>query len=104
MEEDSKKEIIALSIRTVITIALILIGKFWINEDFSWWGNLIIMLSAYFIIGYDIIIKAFKSIFIEHEIFNECMLMLLASVGAFALRAYGPEHNEYMEGVLVILL
>lgn len=104
MEEDSKKEIIALSIRAAVTIALILIGKLRINEDFSWWGNLIIMLSAYFIIGYDIIIKAFKSIFIEHEIFNECMLMLLASVGAFALRAYGPEHNEYMEGVLVILL
>lgn len=35
MEEDSKKEIIALSIRAAVTIALILIGKLWINEDFS---------------------------------------------------------------------
>ena len=104
MEEDSKKEIIILSIRSLIAIALILVGKLWITEDSSWYGNLIVMLAAFFIIGYDIIIEAFKSIFIEHEIFNECMLMLLASIGAFALRAYGPEHNEYMEGVLVILL
>lgn len=104
MEEESKKEIIVLSIRSLIAIALILVGKLWISEDFSWYGNLIVMLAAFFVIGYDIIIEAFKSIFIEHEIFNECMLMLLASIGAFALRAYGPEHNEYMEGVLVILL
>ncbi len=104
MGEDSKKEIISLSIRSLITIALILIGKLYLTEEFSWYANLIVMLAAYFVIGYDILFKAFKSVFIEHEIFNECMLMLLASAGAFALRAYGPEHNEYMEGVLVILL
>lgn len=104
MEEDSKKEIISLSIRSAITIALILVGKLWLTEEFSWYANLIVMLTAYLVIGYDIFIEAFKSIFVEHELFNECMLMLLASAGAFALRAYGPEHNEYMEGVLVILL
>ena len=104
-EERSLKDYVIFGIRIGVTIALILLGKLWLNEDnFPWYVNLIVMGAAYLVIAYDIIIKMFKHLFIEHEFFDECALMFLASAGAFALRAYGPDHNEYLEGVLVMLL
>ena len=104
-EERTKKDYIIFGIRIALTVVLILLGKLWLNEEnFPWYVNLIVMLAAFAVIAYDIVIETFEKIFVDHEFFDECSLMLLASAGAFALRAYGPEHNEYLEGVLVMLL
>ncbi len=104
-EERSKKTIIILGIRCLVALGLALAGFFYWNEaNFSWWVNLIVMGAAYIIVAYDIYIEAFEALFKEHEIFNECTLMIIASLGAFALRLYGPGHNEFLEAVLVILL
>ncbi len=105
MEENRKKEIIFLLSRALLSIVLLLLGVLYLNEEnFPFYVNLIVMLASYFVIAYDVIIKAFKEIVFEHNPFNECTLMVVASIGAFALRAFGPEYNEYVEGVLVILL
>ena len=104
-EERSKKAVIVFASRIALSLALALLGHFLLSEERVGLGwNLFVMLVAYAIIGYDILYKAFRSFFIEHEWFDECALMVLASAGAFALRAYGPDHNEFLEAVLVILL
>jgi Cd2+/Zn2+-exporting ATPase len=104
-EERSKKEEILLLVRVAITLTLVLLGIFYLNEsNFSWWVSLLVMGSAWLIIAYDIVWKAFKELFLEKNPFNEYMLMTIASVGAFCLRLFGADHNEYAEGVLVMLL
>ena len=104
-EERTKKDYIILGIRIAITIGLLALGIFYLNEkNFPWFVNLIVMSVAYLVIAYDVILEMFEGIIKEHEFFGEATLMVLASLGAFSLRLFGPTHNEYMEGVLVILL
>ena len=104
-KEDRKKEAAILFTRVGLSVALLLLGTLYLNEDnFPWYANLIVMLASYLIIAYDVIFKAFRLTFAEKDPFNECTLMVLASFGAFALRAFGKDENEYLEGVLVILL
>lgn len=59
------------------------------------WAELIIFLVPYFIIGYDILIKAGKGI-LNRQVFDENFLMAIATVGAIALGDYG-------EGAAVML-
>ena len=56
---------------------------------------------AYVIVGYDVIFEAFEGIR-NREIFDECFLMTLATIGAFVLAVkFG---GEYSEAVAVMLL
>lgn len=59
------------------------------------WIKLLIFLIPYLSIGYDILWKAVRNIF-RGEIFDECFLMTVATVGAFAI-------GEYPEAVAVML-
>lgn len=52
-------------------------------------------LAAYIIIGGDIVVKAVRNIF-RGEVFDECFLMSVATIGAFAI-------GEYPEAVAVML-
>lgn len=81
-------------IRIILSSLIFLVGV--ILQIKIWWVNLIIFLAAYFIVSFKIIIKAFKNI-MRCKFFDENLLMLIASIGAFCI-------NEYAEGVLVILL
>ncbi len=56
----------------------------------------LLYFSAYFIVGYDILRKAFKGI-LRGQAFDENFLMAIATVGAFIL-------GEFIEGVAVMLL
>ncbi len=60
------------------------------------WPSLLLFLVPYLVIGYDILLKAFKGI-LNRQIFDENFLMAVATVGAMAL-------GEYMEGAAVMLL
>lgn len=57
---------------------------------------LITAAISYVVIGYDVVFRAVRNIF-HGEVFDECFLMTLSSIGAFAL-------GEYMEGAAVMLL
>ncbi len=59
-------------------------------------GTLIMCLVSFLIISFDVIYQSFKDLF-SGEIFNEKFLMLLASIGAFAIA-------EYHEAVVVMFL
>ena len=57
-------------------------------------------LVPYFIIGYDVLWKAFKGIR-NRQPFDECLLMAIATIGAMALAIY--EDGDYLEGIAVML-
>ena len=91
--------------RIIIGLVLALVGNFWLTETrFGLAVNLTVMLIAWLILAYDVMIEAFEDIIKEHEFFNEELLMIIASIGAFALRSFGPSFNESFEGVMVMLL
>jgi Cd2+/Zn2+-exporting ATPase len=103
--EFDKKEMVFLISRVAVSLTLLLLGVFYLNEtNFPWWVSLLTMGLAWLIVSYDIVYKAFQEMVKEHNPFSEYMLMTIASIGAFALRFFGKEHNEYMEGVFVMLL
>lgn len=60
----------------------------------------ILYIADYFIIGYDILKKAFRGI-ISGRVFDENFLMALATVGAMALAVY--ENGDYLEAIAVML-
>lgn len=64
------------------------------KTDIGKW-ELVCYLVPYLIIGYDILRKAFLGI-IHLQVFDECFLMTIATVGAFAT-------GEYSEGTAVML-
>ena len=92
-------------IRIIVSLALMLLAQFYLNEtNFNLAINLSVMLIAYVILAYDIFIEAIEDIVKEHEILSEEMLMIIATIGAFSLRAFGKEHNEFLEANMVVLL
>ena len=63
--------------------------------DVNIWGQVVLYLIPYFVIGYDILRKAFKGI-LNKQVFDENFLMAIATVGAMLL-------GEFKEGVAVML-
>lgn len=92
-EETNRKEKMIFIIRVVSSAILLALG--WILNLRGEW-NLALLIPAYIIIGYDVIFGAVKGI-VKGKMFDERLLMLIASVGAFLI-------SEAPEGVLVILL
>ena len=65
------------------------------------WVRFVLYLVPYLIIGYDILLKAAKGIR-NHQVFDECFLMAVATVGAIALALYERSGN-YTEAIAVML-
>ncbi|MBQ9227678.1 MAG: cadmium-translocating P-type ATPase [Eubacterium sp.] len=64
------------------------------------WLRAALFLVPYFIIGYDVLKKAFKGI-LNRQVFDENFLMAIATVGAFALAI--KENGSYSEAIAVML-
>ena len=58
--------------------------------------KLVLYLVPYLVAGYDVLLEAFEGIR-EHEVFDECFLMAIATIGALAL-------GEYSEACAVMIL
>ena len=58
-------------------------------------------MAAYFIVGWDILRKAFKGM-LNRRIFDENFLMVIATIGAIALALY-DQSGDYLEAVAVML-
>ena len=91
-EEDEKKEMIINIIR--VAISAVLVGVSYVKFD-SWIPGFVLCIVAYLILVYDVLIRAVKNI-IHGEVFDENFLMLIATIGAMAIK-------EFQEGVLVLL-
>ena len=64
-------------------------------------ANTILSLTAYLIIGYDILQKAVKGIK-NKQVFSENFLMAVATVGAIVLAVYSGS-GDYFEAIAVML-
>ncbi len=81
-----------------VIVSAIFMVAFWIlaeTASLNIWIETILFLIPYFIIGYDILIKAGKGI-LNRQVFDENFLMAVATVGAMLL-------GEFREGVAVML-
>ena len=108
MNKKQKKMLKRVIISAVLLIAITVVFKFIslpdINIGFMSLTNLvkfICYLVPYFVIGYDILIKAGKGIK-NRQPFDECFLMAVATVGAFAI-AFVEQSGDYNEAVAVML-
>ena len=81
-------------IRLVFSSVLLIVGTLFFKENNI--INLILLLIAYLVSGYDIIFEAVENT-IHLELLDEEFLMFIASAGAFAI-------NERFEAVIVIVL
>lgn len=88
-EENENGIVIRITIATLILIAAILLHPTGLSRFF-------IYMSAYLIVGVDIVLRAIKNIF-KGEVFDENFLMVIATVGAICI-------GEYPEAVMVMLL
>ncbi len=84
-------------IRIIITACLLLVLHFLPVTGIL---RFVLYMIPYLIVGYDILIKAFKGI-INRQPFDECLLMVIATIGAIALALY--QSGDYVEAVAVML-
>lgn len=92
MTKKQKNNLIRCIIAFVLVASLMTLFHF---VKVPWWIGLITFLVPYFIVGYDVLLKAAKNIR-NGQVFDECFLMSIATIGAIAT-------GEYMEGVAVML-
>ncbi len=85
-------------IRILVASALLIILHF---VPLTGWIRFIAYLVPYGVVGYDILIKAFKGIK-NKQVFDECFLMAVATIGAIALALY-TKSGDYTEAIAVML-
>lgn len=83
----------------ILIAALLLVGLNFVPAE----GGLrfVLYLIPYLVIGYDILLKAFKGIR-NGQVFDECFLMAVATIGAIALALY-ERSGDYTEAIAVML-
>lgn len=99
-----KKEVINMTkkqrknlIRILVSAALLVILHFAPIHGII---RFVAYLVPYFIIGYDVLLKAFKGIK-NRQPFDESLLMAIATIGAIVLALY--EDGDYVEAIAVML-
>mgnify|MGYP001119125423 CR=1 FL=1 len=94
MTKKQKKMLIRILITAAMLVALYIIPV-------TGWLRLALYLTAYLVIGYDILKKAGQGI-VNGRVFDENFLMAVATVGAFALAIY-EKSGDYNEAIAVML-
>ncbi|MBO7357477.1 MAG: cadmium-translocating P-type ATPase [Lachnospiraceae bacterium] len=94
MNKKQKKNLFRIIIATIAVIALEIIKPAGIL-------GFILYLAVYLVIGYDVLLKAFKGIR-NKQPFDENLLMAIATVGAIALALY-EKSSDYREAIAVML-
>ena len=92
MNKKQKKVLLRIIISFVLIVLVTVIDKF---TDINKWIMAVMYLVPYFIIGCDILRKAWKGI-LKKQVFDENFLMAVATVGAICL-------SDFKEGVAVML-
>ncbi len=93
MTRRQRKMLIRILLSAVLLLAAVLV-------PYKGVWRFALFLPAYFVIGWDVLLKAGKNI-LHGQVFDENFLMALATVGAFATGFFGE--GEYPEAVFVML-
>ncbi|MBO4864914.1 MAG: heavy metal translocating P-type ATPase [Eubacterium sp.] len=91
----TKKQKNALIRCIVALVSVIVLSVLFHFVEVPWWCELLCYLVPYLIIGYDVLLRAARNIR-NGQVFDECFLMTIATVGAIAT-------GDYREGVAVML-
>ena len=95
MNKKQKKVLKRIIISAILIVVLEVLYKYVFTAKNLEWLRLVLFLIPYFVIGSDILKKAFKGI-LNKQVFDENFLMAVATIGAIVL-------GEYTEGVAVML-
>lgn len=86
--------------RVNVSVAILLLTAL-VSYFFEWWGvewlKSIALMIAFLPVGLPVVLEGWSLIRHERSYFNECTLMVVASVGAFAI-------GQHYEAVLLMLL
>ena len=85
-------------IRILVAAALLVALQF---LPVTGWLRFLCYMAPYLVVGYDILRKALKGI-LNRQVFDECFLMAVATVGAIALALYEGS-GDYTEAIAVML-
>lgn len=84
----------------LLVAALAVIGAF--GENIPLWGELLLFLPAYLLVGYDVLWGALRHI-LQGQAFDESFLMSLATVGAMAVGFLPGGEEQLAESVFVMI-
>ena len=93
MNKKQKKNLVRIIVASVLMIGFIFVP---VRGIF----RMLLFMIPYFIVGYDILIKAAKGVK-NLQPFDECFLMAVATIGAWVVAAINDE--DYVEAVAVML-
>ena len=108
MTKIQKKMLIRILASAAMLIILQLIPTVFFRNAFGTfgrWVRLALYVAVYYVIGGDILKKAWKGIR-NHQVFDECFLMAVATLGALALAIYqdgAAMEGDYLESIAVML-
>ena len=103
MTKKQKRALSQIIVSSVLLVILQLLGAEFFDRIFGAagrWVRLAAYLADYWIIGGDILKKAWKGLK-NRQPFDECLLMAIATIGALALAIY--ENGDYLEAIAVML-
>ena len=96
---DKTKKMLQILISIILFIIVVVIDNAF-KLDFV--IRLILYLIPYLVSGYDIIIEAVEGL-IEKNIFDECLLMVVATVGAIMIGFLPNAEPEFIEAIFVMI-
>lgn len=102
MTKKQKKMLSRILMATILLLILQVIGPK-VFSELGLFGRILrlaLYLADYYIIGHDIVKKAYKGIR-NGQVFDENFLMVIATLGALALAIY--ENGDYLEAIAVML-
>ena len=99
MTKKQKKTLARILVAAALFAAALLIVHF---IEMPWWAGVLVMAVPYLFIGWDILFEAGKKIF-TGQVFDECLLMTVASLGALALCVVEKNAHEAHEAAAIML-
>ena len=99
MEKETKTDLLKIIISAVLLLVAVVIEK---NCSLPLWGNLLVYLIPYFIVGFETIKEAIENIF-HGDFFDEDFLMCVATIGALCIGFLPNTKPEFAEAVFVML-
>jgi Zn2+/Cd2+-exporting ATPase len=95
MNGKQKKMLLRIILSSLIYMVLLILKNIGVLDILSVWIEFILFLIPYLLVGYDIILKAFRNI-CHGQVFDENFLMMLATFGALGV-------HEFSEATAVML-
>ena len=99
MEKETKQNILKIIASAILLVLAIIVEK---NCNLPLWGNLLVFIVPYLIVGFETLKEAIENI-ADGQVFDEDFLMCIATVGALAIGFIPGGSPQFAEAVFVML-